>query len=65
MKQKKHHIPDEQFNRMSCKIAINGNTNDDIIKKGRVLEAELHKELLDEDFKCCPEHCRDCTSILC
>ena len=71
MEQRKSHIPAEQFNRASCKL------NQNTMKKGAIVEAWAHQDLLDEaaqqrlqndcqrETKCCPEHCKDCTCVLC
>ena len=43
----------------------NENSIDDTMAKGRILEAELHKELLDDHRQCSRENCPTCNSILC
>lgn len=69
------------FCKESCKIAVmhgriqqhwndaekvnTGILDNDLKLKGRILEAEIHKDLLDPDFQCSRDHCWECTNTLC
>lgn len=59
------HPREGQFNPDHCKVNTNEKTVDDSMQKGRILEAELHKELLDDELICNREHCQGCPSLLC
>lgn len=57
----------ECFNKQSCKCTVchcHENVDDKELK-GRILEAELHKELLSDVQPCSQEHCHDCNNTLC
>ena len=57
----------ECFNQASCKCCLNQaqELENDPIMKAQILDAEVHKDLLDEDFQCAPENCWECSNILC
>ena len=68
-------VREDQFNKAHCKITTDDKAINDIMQKGRILEAELHKELLDRklsvgkltdnNFTCSRENCKNCPSLLC
>ena len=57
-----------RFCKESCKVTENSHNenliNDQIIK-ARIIEAEAHKELLDENLQCSPDKCWECSNVLC
>ncbi len=68
MKQKLTHLSNS-FCKEHCKFQIEQNNEqnieDDTMLKGRIIEAEAHKELLTEKFSCSPERCQECNNVLC
>ncbi|MBO4823690.1 MAG: hypothetical protein J5580_03975 [Clostridia bacterium] len=59
------HTREGQFNPDHCKVNTDKKAIDDTMQKGRILEAELHKELLDDELPCSREYCQGCPSLLC
>ena len=40
-------------------------TTTDAMTKARIIDAEAHKDLLDEDAQCSPDKCWECNNTLC
>ena len=68
MNKKLSQLKHECFRQEACKC-VSALRNQEIITdpalKAKIIDAELHKDLLDENLQCLPNRCQECTNLLC